>query len=94
MVFFAVIKCLSAVFTHQLIEILTKAQFQENGIFSVTKHLSTLFAHQLIKINQSVSHQDIWELISFRRPGVLKITAKMGVGFDIYIWKPAYAADR
>ena len=21
-------------------------------------------------------------------------TAKMGVGFDIYVWKPAYAADR
>ena len=32
--------------------------------------------------------------ISFRRPEVLKITAKMGVGFDIYVWKPAYAADR
>ena len=32
--------------------------------------------------------------ISFRRPEVLKITAKMGVGFDIYVWKPAYATDR
>ena len=33
-------------------------------------------------------------LIPFRRPEVLKITAKMGVGFDIYVWKPAYAANR
>ena len=34
------------------------------------------------------------DMISFRRPEVLKITAKMGVGFDIYVWKPACATNR
>ena len=32
--------------------------------------------------------------ISFRRPEVLKITPKIEVRFDIYVWKPACAADR
>ena len=44
--------------------------------------------------NIGISGKLILFHISFRRPEVLKITAKMGVGLDIYPRNPNYIADR